>query len=159
MANYYINGYADQKTRIEINRNLFPVKDEDEIKRILKIASQYGRAMDMDDYASAQDRCNELRYCVDNFEKQASRRDRIRLAMYTATTTNREARKLLVDTLQNQMHFYIRKSDYTLIQGILANSKEKSLAIKIDKFFTKFCPEYKQYKTENSVRPAIKILQ
>lgn len=158
MANYYINGYADQKTRVEINRNLFPVKKEGGIKQILKIASQYGRAMEDDDAVAARDRCKELHRFVEEFEKEADRRERIRLAMYVATTTNRDARELLVDTLLNQMHFYIRKSDYALIQNILANGNDKSLTIKINKFFTKFCPEYKEYKTENSVRPVIKSL-
>lgn len=158
MANYYINGYADQKTRVEVNRNLFPVKKENGIKQMLKIASQYGKSMREDDYGSAQDRCKELRRCAEDFKAEAGKYERLRFAMYVATTTNYDARKLLTDTLLNQMHFYIRKTDYLQIQEILASSKDKSLAIKIDKFFTKFCPEYKEYKAESSIRPAIKTM-
>lgn len=156
MANYYINGYADQKTRVEINRNLFPVKKESWIKQILKIASQYGRAMEEDDAVSAKDRCNELHTCVEEFDKVADRRENIRLAMYIATTTNRDARELLLNVLTKQLYFNVRKKDYDLIQEILAKQKDKNLAIKVDKFFTKYFDTYKKYKTENSTKQIVK---
>lgn len=143
MARLYNIGYVDQKSRVENNRNLFKFENEDEvIKNILSVASQYAKAMAEDDYVSAKYRAEELERSMKFLRLLNDNELNIKLAMYIATTSNYDARKILL----NELHLVVRMCDYKKIQEILLKHKSKSLAMKVDKFFTKFFPSYQRCK-------------
>lgn len=147
MSRFYFGGYINQKSRVENNRNLFEFENEDEvIKNILSVASQYAKAMAEDDYISAKYRAEELSRSMKFLRLLNDNGLNIRLAMYIATTSNYDARKILL----SELSLVIRQCDYKKIQEILSKQKSKSLAMKVDKFFTKFFPSYQRCKENSS---------
>lgn len=150
MARYYVGNYVDQKSRVENNENMFDFKGEDAvIKNILSLASQYAKAMAVDDYVSAQYRAEELSRSVRFLKLLNDAGLNIKLIMYVATTSNYDAREILLNEL-SWVLVGIRPCDYKKIQATLLKSKSRSLAMRVDKFFTKHSSSYRKCKENSS---------